>query len=211
MNRMRLDWARHGQNVANVTETLSFRAFDGDLTDLGCEQASQLGRRLAQRKEHRPKLLVSSPLRRARQTAEVVGGHLGLEIALELDELRELNVGELDGRNDAESWSIYNRVLDAWRAGDHAARFPGGEDCTELAQRLRSACALIADKAFNRPVLVVAHGANLRAALPLLTGVSDPGYDLQTGGIAGLQVTPGAAGSAAITLEAWGTGAARPR
>ena len=28
-------WARHGQNVANLTKTFSYRVFDGDLTDAG--------------------------------------------------------------------------------------------------------------------------------------------------------------------------------
>jgi broad specificity phosphatase PhoE len=40
-------WARHGQNVANLTRTLSYRVFDGDLTQTGREQARALAGRLA--------------------------------------------------------------------------------------------------------------------------------------------------------------------
>src|ERR1700733_12298478 len=36
-------WARHGQNVANLSQTFSYRVFDGDLTETGREQALRLG------------------------------------------------------------------------------------------------------------------------------------------------------------------------
>jgi len=185
---MHVDWARHGQNTANLTATFSYRVFDGDLTELGRQQAHQLGERLAT--ADRPyTLLATSPLRRAVQTAEIVAGHLGIDIAMTSDNLRELHVGELDGRNDHEAWTTYNAVLAAWRDGDLAARFPGGEDCHELVARLRTALTAIADNARDGPALVVAHGANIRAAVPTITGSPDPGTDLRTGSLARLDVT----------------------
>lgn len=39
-------WARHGENVANVSRTFSYRVFDGDLTDRGIAQARFLAGRL---------------------------------------------------------------------------------------------------------------------------------------------------------------------
>jgi broad specificity phosphatase PhoE len=218
-------WARHGENVANLTRTLSYRVFDGDLTDVGRRQARELGERLAVRAAGPVRLLACSPLRRARQTADIVGQRLGLPVAMELDDLREVNVGELDGRSDAQAWEIYTAVLAAWRAGDTRARFPGGENRDELCARLlraltevaRSAAAghppVLADSAVpeGSPVpadsaaaersLVVAHGANLRAALPCLAGEPDPGADLPTGGVAALQVHPG--GFPVVRLVSW--------
>src|SRR5580698_8828580 len=218
-------WARHGENVANLTKTLSYRVFDGDLTDVGRGQARELGERLAAADAGQVQLLACSPLRRARQTAEIVGRRLGLPVAMELDDLREVNVGELDGRSDAQAWEIYTAVLAAWRAGDTRARFPGGENRDELCARLlraltevaRSAAAghppVLADSAVpeGSPVpadsaaaersLVVAHGANLRAALPCLAGEPDPGADLPTGGVAALQVHPG--GFPVVRLVSW--------
>ena len=90
-------WARHGQNVANLTGTFSHRIFDGDLTGFGRRQARELGDRLAAYPHNPVGQLVCSPLRRARQTAEIVGLRLGLSVAMELDDLRELDVGALDG------------------------------------------------------------------------------------------------------------------
>src|SRR5580658_9068441 len=218
-------WARHGENAANLTKTLSYRVFDGDLTDVGRRQARELGERLATGGGDRIGLLACSPLRRARQTADIVGQRLGLPVAMELDDLREVNVGELDGRSDAEAWKIYAAVLAAWRAGDTQARFPGGENRDELCARLVGALTVVARStaAGHPPVLadsavpegslvpagsaaperslVVAHGANLRAALPCLAGEPDPGADLPTGGVAALQVHPG--GFPVVRLVSW--------
>ena len=85
---------------------------------------------------------------------------------MELDDLREINVGGLDGRSDERAWDTYARVLAAWKAGETEVRFPGGEDHAELCPRLRRALAAVARSAGDRRSLLVAHGANLRAALP---------------------------------------------
>lgn len=186
---MLLQWARHGQNEANVTRTLSHRHFDGDLTERGILEAHELGHRLSAPGMPKAALLVSSPLRRARQTAEIVGARLGLGSALELEELREVDVGSLDGRRDDDAWRTYHGVLAGWRAGDLGLRFPGGESCVELCERLHRAMRTVLLCGRQGPVLVVAHGANLRAAIPTLTGSSDPGRDLATGGVAYLDVS----------------------
>jgi probable phosphoglycerate mutase len=194
-------WARHGENVANLTKTLSYRVFDGDLTDVGRRQARELGESLAAGGGDRIDLLACSPLRRARQTADIVGQRLGLPVAMELDDLREVNVGELDGRSDAQAWEIYAAVLAAWRAGDTLARFPGGENRDELCARLLRALTVVARSAAPERALVVAHGANLRAALPCLAGEPDPGTDLPTGGVAALHVRP--SGLPGLRLVSW--------
>jgi broad specificity phosphatase PhoE len=206
-------WARHGENVANLTRTLSYRVFDGDLTDLGRRQARELGERLAAGGGDRIGLLACSPLRRARQTADIVGQRLGLPVAMELDDLREVNVGELDGRSDGQAWEIYTAVLAAWRAGDTLARFPGGENRDELCARLLRGLTVVAGGAAAGPSpvlaggaaaecsLVVAHGANLRAALPCLAGEPDPGADLPTGGVAALHLRP--SGLPVLRLVSW--------
>jgi probable phosphoglycerate mutase len=196
-------WARHGENVANVTRTFSHRVYDGDLTDTGRRQAEELAGRLARCDGDLVGHLVCSPLRRARQTAEIVGAGLGLPVVAEIEDLRELNVGALDGRNDLQSWDTYTRVLAAWKAGQTQARFPGGEDCGELCARLRHALTAVARSSAGRRSLIVAHGANLRAALPSLTGEPDPGTDLPTGAVAALNVDPVRRPRAAVQLLNW--------
>ena len=184
-------WARHGENLANVTRTFSYRVYDEPLTGRGCQQAGDLAARLAARPA--PDRIVCSPLRRAAQTAAILAEALGTADVTADENLREVNVGSLDGRNDARSWDTYNSVLDAWRHGDYAARFPDGEDCADLAARLRASFAAMSGPG-DEQVLVVAHGANIRAALPLLAAVPDPGHDLPTCGTASFVTSPGDAG-----------------
>jgi broad specificity phosphatase PhoE len=185
---LRILWARHGQNVANLTRTLSHRVFDGDLTDLGRQQAELLADQLASGRGDRVGQILCSPLRRARQTARIINDRLGLPVACELDDLRELNVGSLDGRSDDDAWVAYNAVLAAWSAGQVTARFPGGEDYGELCTRLRRALVTAARAPVGSTTLIAAHGASLRAAIPGLTGEPAPAVDLATGATATLHV-----------------------
>jgi len=192
----RVFWVRHGENVANLSRTFSHRVFDGELTDQGRDQALTLARSLAGSGVRFTEMW-ASPLRRARQTAEILGHRLDLGLAGDLDELREMNVGQLDGRNDASAWAVYDEVLADWRHGNLDRRFPGGENGHELAARISSALHRLASASAG-PVLVVAHGANIRAAIPPLTGTPDPGADMGTATAAQIEVHP-----ASIRLELW--------
>lgn len=113
-------WARHGENVANLSRTFSYRVFDGELTDRGIVQVGHLAEtpRAARPGYGMP---VCSPLRRARQTAQIVSARLHLPVAAELDDLREINVGDLDGRSDGSAWQVYQATLAAWRSGQLGA------------------------------------------------------------------------------------------
>jgi broad specificity phosphatase PhoE len=196
-------WARHGQNQANLTRQFSHRRLDLDLTPRGREQAEQLATRLTASlsKASGSPALFSSPLRRAVQTAEITAARLGGAVEV-IDGLREVDVGDLDGRADSEAWRIYESVLEDWRQGHHERSFPGGEDWYQLCARLRRALRGVAVAARGGVAIVVAHGANLRAALPGLAHVPDPGSDLETGQFAELQVTPTAT-LARVDLLTW--------
>jgi broad specificity phosphatase PhoE len=195
-------WARHGENVANLSGTFSHRVFDGDLTNRGIAQAQRLAGRLRAATD-RYGLLVCSPLRRARQTAQIVSAALGLPVAAELDDLREVNVGELDGRADDSAWRVYEATLAAWRSGQLGRRFPGGESAAELALRTRRALRDVAGRAGEADAIVIAHGASIRAAVPALTGQPDPGRDLATGDVARLSVTCCHGCAVHIALTSW--------
>jgi len=186
-----------------LSRTFSHRVFDGDLTERGRDQAPALGRRLVAAGP-RFNFVAVSPLRRAIQTAEIISGYVGVPIGLELDELREINVGDLDGRNDPKSWRIYQETLAGWLRTELDHRFPGGENGHELVARLRRALGRVANTAGPGPALVVGHGANLRAALPALTATPDPGEDLRTVGTAQLDVILAAPEALAIRLLSWG-------
>ncbi len=105
---------------------------------------------------------MTSPQARARETAEIVGAALGLEVAAD-PRLRESFRGAWEGRllDDIEreepaAWA-------AWRAGGAAFRFPGGESLGEHQARVLAALGDVA--AGPTPALVVTHGGSIRVAL----------------------------------------------
>jgi broad specificity phosphatase PhoE len=55
-----------------------------------------------------------------------------------VEELRELNVGNLDGRSGEEAWALHDQVLANWQAGRHDSAFPR-EDYHQAATRLDAA------------------------------------------------------------------------
>lgn len=71
---------------------------DWDLSDLGRAQADNIGRNLAELVGEAKFVLYSSDLKRAKQTAEAVGKHLGLTPILRT-ELRERNLGKCCGKS----------------------------------------------------------------------------------------------------------------
>ena len=89
---MRALFLRHGESVHNADRSGEPAAHsEGDrLTEKGIEQAHAAGAGLG---DHGVTRLLSSPLRRARETAQALGGALGLEPE-EIDYTGELNSGE---------------------------------------------------------------------------------------------------------------------
>ena len=71
---------------------------DWELTELGINQAEKIGEKLKVELEGRICVMYSSDLLRAKQTAEIVGAHLGLTPILR-NELRERNLGKCCGKS----------------------------------------------------------------------------------------------------------------
>ena len=102
MNKLFL--VRHGENPANITKEISCRHVDYPLTSKGRLQSSQTAAYFRDKKIDE---IYASSLIRARQTAEIIAGPLGLDVAL-MENFRELDVGELETNEDLEeSWRIH--------------------------------------------------------------------------------------------------------
>lgn len=153
---MTLVLVRHGQTAVNAEGRLQGR-IDAPLTDLGRRQAEASGAALTGGDIAR---VVVSPLLRARQTAEAFG--LPASVPVEVDERWiELDYGEWDGR---PLRSMASEGWDAWRA-DPSFAPPGGESLVALAERVRAACADLAEDARERDVVVVSHVSPIKAAV----------------------------------------------
>ena len=181
----RIYFVRHGENRANVERLMSWRAIDYPLTELGVRQATAV----AEWFRGRPvEAVYASPLRRARETADHLARVVGAEV-VEAEGLRELNVGELDGLGDADSWAVHDGVVARWRQGEWQARFPGGESYREAYDRLAEVVQEIIAHHPSGDVAAVGHGGLFSTVLPRLCPV--PGHD----GVSALRL-----GNTAITV-----------
>jgi len=153
MNKIYL--LRHGENRANLTKEFSSRKVDYSLTPKGRLQAQQAGEYLRTLGIH---FIYASPLKRAAETAEIIGGILSTPVTI-MENFRELDVGELeDMQGSPESWQFHNNVISAWMQGDLGRRFPGGEDCLDVLVRMRAGLEHILAGQEGRNLLVVGHG-----------------------------------------------------
>ena len=154
----RLILVRHGQSTWNAQGRIQGWA-DPPLDEAGQEQARQLAHRLAA-EEQNISALYSSPLLRARQTAEAIGLATGLAVQTD-DRLKENNVGLLAGLTGAEVEQQFPEWVAARQASVEWTPPPGGEDRDVFVKR---AVAVMRDIVAHHPdqtVAVVSHGGTL--------------------------------------------------
>ena len=156
---MLIHFLRHGESVSNAEPGRDLPDEVGDrLTERGRAQAAEAARNLGGLGIER---LWSSPLRRARETAEAVAAELGLEIEIR-DELRELREAAGHGELTAEEQRL--RRWSAWMAGhpdDPSFAPPGGESFAAVLDRVECLKRdLLAEP--EARVLAVSHGILLR-------------------------------------------------
>ena len=156
---------RHGESTGNADGLLVGRT-DAALTERGLQQARSLAEVASGATR-----VISSPLSRARATAEALGTGLPVEVD---ERWIELDYGEYEGRSlgsvPAEVWS-------RWRA-DPGFRPPGGETLLEAGDRVRSACEELFDPdgdgdGGGGPVVVVSHVSPIKAAVCWALGLGD--------------------------------------
>lgn len=123
---------RHGVTEANL-EWRFIGSTDLPLADKGREQARRL-RGLV--KNIAPRVALCSPLKRARETAEIVAREAGFEIVIEPD-LREIDFGGWENMKFDEIREKYRADADRWLAGHVDIDFPGGERMDDFLERVR--------------------------------------------------------------------------
>ncbi len=156
--------ARHGETDANVAGTWQ-GATDHPLNARGQAQARALAHYLA---EHHGDITViyTSPLRRARQTAEIVAQALNNIRVLEEPDLAEYNLGEWEGLT-YEELRYEKRLWERMGQDPHWAP-PGGESAYAFATRVVGALQRIVARHPGEKVLIVGHGGAIATALALL-------------------------------------------
>ncbi|WIY75837.1 bifunctional RNase H/acid phosphatase [Streptomyces anulatus] len=113
--------------------------------------------------------IVSSPLRRCRETAAAVAGRLGLDVRID-EGLRETDFGAWEGLTFGEVRERYADDLTAWLASPDTAPTGGGESFTEVAERVAAARDRIVARYAGRTVLLVTHVTPIKTLVRLALG-----------------------------------------
>src|SRR3984893_11676801 len=159
---------RHAETEDNVHMRLSGWT-DTDLSVRGESQIGLLADHFNRAHGHID-ALYSSPLIRARRTAEAIGALTGHTPVL-LDDLREMNFGELDGLPFEKLREAYSHLLDAdENSAIEDFMWPSGESRSGFTQRSLRVVNDIARRNPGRLVGVVTHGGLIATLLTILKG-----------------------------------------
>jgi ribonuclease H / adenosylcobalamin/alpha-ribazole phosphatase len=158
---------RHGQTEHTPERRYSGRN-DLPLSRTGRAEAEAAGVRA---KELGIEVVVASPLRRTRETAEVVAAALGLPVTYD-DDLVELDFGDLEGLTFDEARAKHplaaRRFMD-----DVTVAAPGGESIADVSARVARARRRILSQHEGRTVLIVSHVTPIKLLLAAGLGAGD--------------------------------------
>jgi probable phosphoglycerate mutase len=150
---------RHGETPLSLEKRFSGRG-DAALTDRGTAQAKAAAERLAGAGFA---AIVSSPLRRTRQTAELVAARTGAEVVIE-DDFAETDFGGWEGATFGEIGKRAPEELRAW-LDDPTIAPPGGESMATTAARVGAARERTIERYANAKILVVTHVTPIKLLL----------------------------------------------
>jgi probable phosphoglycerate mutase len=140
-----------------VNNEFSCRIIDHGLTQRGVEESTYTALWLSR---CGVSAIYSSPLRRAKETAAIIGKTTGLDVIVE-EALREVDVGSLEGQPSSKNWQLHNAIIDAWKQGQWDVSFPQGESFADLVRRARLFIQSIAVRNPIRRLVVITHGTVL--------------------------------------------------
>lgn len=146
---------------------------DVGLEEEGIRQAEALASLIGSR---HPARCFSSPLLRARQTAEAISRSTGLDVEIDHD-LREVDFGRWEARTFEEISAAWPGDVSRWAEMPEDFSFPGGESISGFSARVRRAAdRMAADPA--EVVVAVTHGGMVRGMICHLLGLEFRHYIL---------------------------------
>ncbi|PIR89013.1 MAG: isoleucine--tRNA ligase [Candidatus Harrisonbacteria bacterium CG10_big_fil_rev_8_21_14_0_10_40_38] len=144
---------RHGESDHNV-KRFTGPADDSEghasnLTEKGREQVARAARSLRSKKID---IIITSPLKRAKETAEIVGFYTGARI-ITSELIREINPGSFVGKTIAEHNAFFKNRLDRFNIAPE-----GGETWREVMRRLAKFVKEVQENHPGKKIVVVSHG-----------------------------------------------------
>jgi len=162
---IRLYFVRHGESEANTQHVISNRESLFGLTPRGKGQAKALAQNLG----NIPiTVIYSSPVLRARETAEILSQSLHLSYQV-TEALREYDCGILEDRSDEEAWKLHSEIAEDWIVNHNYLRKPeGGENFLDIKKRFIPFIENLTDHHLNlqNHILFVSHGGLLQLMQP---------------------------------------------
>ena len=152
---------RHGESVGNIQGTIQ-GSIDLPLTETGIYQSQLLSNYLNVKNLD---FFYSSPLLRAKQTAEIINQKFNLEIKF-TNNLREYNYGIAEGKNWMVATNKFGIQLGAWGFGN----IKGEEGPIEFCERVDTFVGNLLDDCINKNVVCVSHGAVINRVASFILG-----------------------------------------
>ena len=164
-------FVRHGETILTPTRKFSGTGeLDPELTADGLAQAERVAGEVAKLEPH---ILISSPLKRARQTADAIARATGLPVVDDTD-WYELSFGTWDGKSIEEVKAETPEDYQAW-LNSSSYRPGGGESYDEAAERIDAAMEKVLHLYPGKKVVVVTHNGVIKSAANLAVGGPNDG------------------------------------
>jgi broad specificity phosphatase PhoE len=158
----RLILVRHGEGKVNVQGVIGGLQGCSGLTDRGRDQVQALSSRWV-RSGFRPDLLVSSPVRRARETAETLAARIPGLVVTEDCRACEMHLGEADGL----TWTDYDARYGRFDLEDDPTRpfAPDAESWADVKSRVLDCLDETSTRHYGKDVVLVTHAGFIVASL----------------------------------------------
>ncbi len=159
---------RHGETGGNFEGRFQ-GITDNPLNEAGIRQAQMLGMALSLSQVN---VLYTSPLLRARQTAEIIAQMHGLQKLTPIVEpgLIELNGGKLEGQKFSDIAKEYPEVMDAMHNHPATLECPGGETMRQVSERVVKTIDHLVEQNRGKVIVAVSHGILISSYIHFASG-----------------------------------------
>ena len=152
---------RHGQAKNNIERILTGRTPGVPLTEKGIDQAEKAAKFL----EHMNiSAIYSSPIERAKHTAEIVGKHNSIDVIID-DRLIELDMGKFTGVPYDEIFTSHGNVFMKFYNGELEIAHNGVETFSEVKKRILDIVDHVIENHPDQNVVLVTHMDPIKAML----------------------------------------------
>ncbi|MFB5608985.1 MAG: histidine phosphatase family protein [Nitrosarchaeum sp.] len=159
---------RHGQAKNNIERILTGRTPGIPLTEKGIEQAEKAAKFLEQMNVS---AIYSSPIERAKHTAEIVGKHNSLDVTID-DRLIELDMGKFTGVPYDDIFTSHGNVFMKFYNGELEIAHNGVETFSEVKKRVLGIVDHVVEKHPDENVVLVTHMDPIKAMLSTIVDLT---------------------------------------